>query len=262
MKGFITSPAEITVRSSIQVFTAKSEYPKPEGFGSGFVLSYKDRVFFVSVSHVTDHSNLTTFLESNLPLDEAGRPRNYPIGDICYWDIFKVDSPDNIKSIEDFEAILQNAKRLDISFAEIKNHIKLMQPELDFGVFKVNSGRKFMVTFEKSCVPNKDEEYAFFGRIKHEYDGDVLKMENTFKHSLKYHRDIKFGENRFSMFLSPERITDKIDYQGTSGAPIFDSVGNIVSIACAIKVNSNIIYGFPIDECKKLLDYSIDIGMI
>jgi hypothetical protein len=261
MKGFITSPAEITVRSSIQVFTAKSNYPKPEGFGTGFILSYKERIFFVSVSHVTDRLNLTTYLESNLPLDEQG-PIIHPIGGICYWDIFKVDSPDKIKSIEDFEAILQNAERLDISFAEIKNQIELLQPELDFGAFKVNSGRKFMVTFEKSCVPNKDEEYAFFGRIKHEYEGDVLKMENTFKDSLKYHRDIKFGEHRFNMFLSPKRITNKEDYEGCSGAPIFDSLGNIVSIACAIKVNSNIIYGFPIEECRKLLDYSIDIGMI
>lgn len=261
MKGFITSPAEITVRSSIQVFTANSEYPKPEGFGTGFILSYKERIFFVSVSHVTDHLNLTTYLESNLPFDERG-PIIYPIGGFCYWDIFNVKSTEKLKNIEDFEAILQNAKRLDISFAEIKNRIELLQPELDFGAFKVNSGKKFMVTFEKSCVPNKDEEYAFFGKIKPEYEGDVLKMENTFKHSLKYHRDIKFGDNRFNMFLAPERITDKEDYQGTSGAPIFDSAGNIVSIACAIKVNSNIIYGFPIDECRKLLDYSIDIGMI
>jgi len=64
------------------------------------------------------------------------------------------------------------------------------------------------------------------------------------------------------MFLASERILDSKDYEGCSGAPILDSQGRIVALACTVGTSSKIIYGFSIQECKKLLDYALKTGML
>lgn len=248
------SLGELTVRSSIQIFQANPTFPRPVGFGSGCILRYQDRNFLASVSHVTDTDGLTTYLESNLPFDEKG-PIIHPIGEIQYFDILQLKSSDDVKEVEDFEEFLNSGKRLDVCFAEIKEPIELIQIEDDYGFFKVQPGLKLHLFLDKVVAPNKDDYYAFAGRIKHEYIGDTLSMTNTFKHSLKYHRQ----SGNLCMFLADEIIRDKEDYEGCSGAPILNSEGRIVALACAIRNNTKIVYGFPILELKKLLDYSLQI---
>jgi len=162
-------------------------------------------------------------------------------------------------SLEDFESILEKGERLDICFAEIINQdVDLLQPEMDFGVFKVDSGLKFPLFMEDAVVPSKDERYGFYGKIMPEYEGITLKMTPSFKHSLKFHR----AQDHFYIFLAPKIITKKEDYEGCSGAPILDSQGRIVALACAVRTGSTMIYGFSIQECKKLLDYALQMGML
>lgn len=55
---------ELIVKSSIQVFMANPEHPKPEVFGSGCLVNYVDRLFFLSVFHVTNY-DLSAYLETN-----------------------------------------------------------------------------------------------------------------------------------------------------------------------------------------------------
>lgn len=247
--------SELMVRSSIQVFIAKPDEPKPVGFGSACIIRYLDRDFFVSVSHVTDWDGLATFLETNMPFDERG-PILKTIGGICYFDQIKV-TPD--MPFEDFEAVLETGKRLDIAFAEYNGEdVELLQPEMDFKTFKVEASAKLSLFMEDAVEPTKEERYGFYGKIRHKYNGIQLSMTPTLKHSLKFHR----VKGHFYMFLAPEVITDKEDYEGCSGAPILDSQGRIVALACAIVTNSKIIYGFPILECKKLLDYALQMKML
>lgn len=246
--------AELMVRTSIQVFLLDKDFPKPIGFGSGCIFIYLDRMFFVSISHVTDAGELTTCLETNQPFDERG-PILKPIGGICYFDEIKVD---NGISIEDFDNILKTGKRLDISFAEIKEPTELLQPEIDFGLFKVDACSKLPLFFDDAVKPTKEERYGFFGKVRHDYEGDVLKMTPTFKHSLIFHR----AKSHIYMFLAPETISDAEDYQGCSGAPILDSQGRIVALVCSVHRGTKIVYGFSIHKCKELLDYALQMGML
>jgi hypothetical protein len=158
---------QLMVQASIHVLIADKKHPKPVGFGSGCIIEHRDRFFLVSVRHVTELGDLTTFLETNLPPDERGTPIQ-PIGGLCYFDLFKVTNTTNIKEFED---LLQNGKRLDITFAEIKHNIELIQPEIDFGAFKVNEGHKIILNTNEIATPNKEETYGFFGRIKQKYEG-------------------------------------------------------------------------------------------
>lgn len=173
-----TAP-ELMVRSSIQILLADKENPKPEAFGSGCILEHRERFFLVSVRHVTDIEGLTTFLETNLPADKKGAWIK-PIGGLCYFDLFKVS---DATSINEFDDLLQNGQRLDITFAEIKENMELIQNELDFGAFKVEAGHKVIIDSRDIGTPTREENYGFHGRIKHEYEGFSLKMQNTVKYN-------------------------------------------------------------------------------
>ncbi|MBI2285166.1 MAG: hypothetical protein HYU71_15750 [Bacteroidetes bacterium] len=246
--------SDIIVRSSIQVFLADRDNPKPEGFGSGFVMEHRERFFLVSVRHVTDDPNLATFLETNLPSENVSTPIQ-PLGGFCYFDLFTVGHTSEIKEFED---LLKNGKKLDITFAEIKGNIELIQPEIDFTSFKIEAGYKMILDSRDTALPHQNKTYAFFGKIKHDYDGIYLKMEHAFKHGLKFHRTDK----HFHIFLAREIIRDENEYKGCSGAPIIDSDGLLVAVACLVRVPSKMVYGFSIQECIKLLDIAIDTGML
>lgn len=242
---------ELIVKSSIQIYQADKDILKPEGFGSGFIAKYLDQTFLKSVSHVTNNDGLATFLETNLPTQDRTTPLK-PIGGLIYYDLLKVTEGMDLSNFENL--IENNGERIDITFAKLKEQFELKQPAMDFGYFKVEEGDKVMLNLDNAAVPNKENIYGFYGKVRPNYEGPNLKMTPTLKNGLKFHRTNGY----FHMFLAPKIIRDKDDYCGCSGAPILDSDGRIVALACKIVVNSKIVYGFSIQECMKLIKITAD----
>jgi hypothetical protein len=243
---------EVIVRSSVQVFMANPVDMRPVGFGSGCILEHRDRYFFVSVRHVTDYEGLTTFLETGIRSEEEGKPGYMlqPIGGLYTFDLLKNTAAASVKHFED---LIKKGEKLDITFAEIKQNFELRQPAMDFGAFKIEEGHKMILDTRDIAEPSKDKSYAFFGRVKIQPGRLHIPMENTVKHGLKFHGVFK----QFYQFNATEVILDKKDYQGCSGAPIIDSDGLLVALACKVVQGATLVLGFSIHECIKLLDYAI-----
>jgi|GEM_PF-1907592 len=243
---------EVIVRSSVQVFMANKDDMRPVGFGSGCILQHRDRYFFVTVRHVTDYEGLTTFLETGIPSEEEGKPGYLlkPIGGLYTFDLLKTT---NATAVKQFEDLVKKGEKLDITFAEINLDFELRQPALDFGAFKIAEGHKLILDSRDIAVPSKEKSYAFFGRVKMAPRGFHIPMENTVKHGLKFHGVFK----QFYQFNAAEVIRDKKEYQGCSGAPIIDSDGLLVALACKVVQGATLVMGFSIHECIKLLDYAI-----
>lgn len=238
------------IRSSIQLFLADPVDMKPVEFGSAFLVIHREKLIVISVSHVTDKS-FNTYLESNLPSDKWTTPLN-PVGNWCYINL--LDTKGITLPSELLEEIEQGGKRLDIAFAEYTGGTEFRQAELVFPSFTITEGKKMTVNLDAAVIPDKYHTYGFFGNIKHHYNGIHLVKTPTLKHSLKYH-----GINKnVYVFIAPEQITDSKDYEGCSGAPIFDNEGRVVAVAIKVATNSKMIFGFPIQECIKLLDFAID----
>lgn len=248
---------ELIIRSSLQVMLAKTEDMKPIGFGTGCIIVYKGKKFLVSVAHVTDHEGLTVMLETNLPSDESRTPLK-PVGGLCTFDLLKVTKDMDVTKFQELISARDKKKRLDITFAEIKEDIPLLQPAIDFGAFKIAAGSKIYLYMDNIALPENDLEYGFYGKVRHGYRGLYLQMTPTFKHSLKYTSSNEY----FHRFIAPEMITDSADYEGCSGAPILDSLGRLVALACGVYVPSKVIAGFSIHKCKELLDYALQAKML
>ncbi|HTM65537.1 MAG TPA: hypothetical protein VL093_04405 [Flavipsychrobacter sp.] len=253
----ITSSEELAVRASLQLVVL-DDNSTPVSFGSGFIVLYNGRHFLMSVAHVTDMgSPYKIAIELGLATDERGVPLK-PIGGLYHFDAFSIGDPSLVKEVED---LFKNGERLDISFAELAVDFPLIQQELDFGAFKVEEGGKAILEIKNIVQPTKGKKYCFFGRIRHKPTGLVkgnlpeIKMENT----LKYGLDYLSSNEKFHRFLSREVIYDSADYQGCSGAPILDENGCVVAIACAVRPNSKLVYGFPISWCLELVDQAMKI---
>lgn len=246
---------ELTVRTSIQIYQADKNIMKPEGFGTGCIVKYLGHTLLLSVSHVTNDDGLTTFLETNLPPDGNTTPLK-PIGGLVWYDILKVSEG---MDLTDFESLLENGgERIDVTFSKLTEDFELKQQAMDFGFFQIEESDKLMLDLNDATIPDKDKSYSFYGKVRPEYQGIYLKMTPTLKNGLKFHRTNGY----FHMFLSPEIIKDKDDYRGCSGAPILDSEGRIVALACKIRENTKIVYGFSIQECMKLIKLTIDTNQL
>ena len=245
---------ELIVKSSIQLFIADKEYPKPQGFGSGCILIYEGQKYLISVSHVTDHG-LTTFLETNQPPIDNTTPLK-PVGGLIYYNLLNLKS--NITAFELEKELENGGQRLDITFAKVEEPLDLLQPELNIDNLKITAGKKVFIDATRIVKPNKNERYGFYGKVRPEYIGYYLKTTPTLKNNLTYTSTV----GNFHIFVSDKIILDKEDYEGCSGAPILDNQGNLVALACKIRVNSKLIYGFSIQECVKLLKITIDTKQI
>lgn len=246
---------ELLIKSSLQLIQANEEGLTPESYGSGCLVNYKGRRYLLSVSHVTDIRGTITSIESCQPPVSNQSPI-YPIGGLHYFSEFMFS---NKSDQEHFLADLEKGgKSLDITFAEVKQSMELLQPTVDLGFYKVEKGEKVCLNLEEALNPTINEEYGFYGNIKHTYTGKYLQRTPTLKVNLRYHRT----SGPFHIFIAPQKITDENEYKGCSGAPILDTEGRLVALACQVRKNTNMIYGFSILECKRLIDQTIIIEEI
>jgi len=234
------------------------EGKEPESWGSGCIVKYKNRLFVLSVAHVTDIDGKIVCLETNQQT-EGLQSKLYHVGSLCYFDTYKV--PDNVHELEikAFEDLnLTFDETLDITFCELKENIEFLQPEWDFGAYKVDAGVKVCLNLETAGEPNEKSQYGFCGRVRPEFNGVVSKTEVTIKLDLEY----KGTHGRFHIFHAPETIKDENDYKGCSGAPVLEETGKLVGLASSIIPGTKTIFAFSIKECKRLLDIALGTGML
>lgn len=243
----------LLAKSSLHLIVVKPDNIEPVGFGSGCIVKYKSRYFLLSVAHVTDLEGLATCIETNLPTEGRGS-QLYSVGAMSYYDEYKLLPSVDVSTIKTIEELLDvNGKTLDITFCEIKEQVELLQPEWDFGGFKIEKGEKVLLNLEEAGEPENGKLFGLCGRIRQDVTGAYIKSQPTLKLGLEY----KGIRGREHVFLTPEIIKDADDYRGCSGAPILDEDGKLVALASRILKGSRLLYGFSIDECKRLLDWAM-----
>lgn len=248
----------LIARSSIHIIMVRPPGIEPEGFGSGCVVVYKGRKFLLSVEHVTNIDGLATCIETNLPSKDLQTPI-YSVGSMCYFDQYKLPKEiktQEIKSFEELKTFYDDT--LDVTFCELKDDVLLLQPEWEFGSFIIYKGFKVFLNLDEAGSPDSDKEFGFCGRIRQNLNGVYLKIQPTLKLGLRY----KGTTGRFHYFTVPEIIKDVDDYSGCSGAPILDEDGKLVALTASVAKNTKLVFGFSIEECRKLLDLAIQTNLV
>lgn len=149
---------ELMVLSSIQLFMANPNYIRPEAFGTGCIVKYKEEFYLLSVFHVIKHDDLNMFLETNMEPDKNSVPV-IPVGNFMFFDLLKINEHTNSEEL--LKLIDEGGERLDITFAKLENLPPLIQPEIDFGFMKIEKGSKVYLNLDCIAEPLKEDVYGF-----------------------------------------------------------------------------------------------------
>ena len=217
----------------------------PSSGGSGCLIIYHDRLFLISVQHVTDKVEKAACID--LGTDKSDGSDLYSLGSMNFIKQFEF-SEFNASTPE-----LIELDPLDITYVEINGNIEVFQKEKKFDRYTITEDNKRLLYTELTDTPNKEERYSFFGRIRGKLKGSILEQQE--KLILGIHYDRKIGY--FERFILPETMIDPFGYKGTSGAPIISETGAVVAFVASGKRGTKYLYGFSAVNLKTFLDIYI-----
>jgi hypothetical protein len=254
----ILNALDLMTLQSIELLVVKGDKLEPVSCGTGCIVKYRDKFFLLTVAHVTDIEDSATCIVLNKK-PENGHAPLYCVGPVNYFDEYSIKDI-KLSEIRNLDDLLKNFNEtIDISFCELKELFEIIQPEVNFGIHKVEKNLKMFIDLENDvATPNSGDFYGFCGNIRHNPTPSRLERTISLKHDLKYHRT----NGRYHKFLAPKAISDVDDYRGCSGAPILNDKGKFVGLVAAVYRGTKIILGVTTEEIKRLLNYHIDIASL
>lgn len=248
------------IRYQLVAFPYGAQIGVPTSVGSSFMLDYKGYTFLMTADHVVNthdkgvrRLDKTVAIQTNRLRIENGRPECELVGltNVEFFSQFNVNlNTGDVNPMPLFDAAysILSEDTLAKSF---------VTPQIDFNDVSINAGTPKQ-HLQEACItmPSADKEYCVFGRIKFRLENiegvNVLWSELTFKKGLKF-----IGEkDGYYLLKSPIDFVYE-DWAGLSGSAVLDTDGNLIGIACAVKVADRIILVKKIQLLLPLMQASI-----
>lgn len=262
---------EVLTRTRFQIFT----YPHgtlnntavPEGAGSGFVLEYKDKLFFITADHVChpddyededcsrsfddkDVAIVNNWIEKDPQTDKEVHILT-PIGGFYYFTQFNF-SQDNG---------LTDGKPYDATFA-ILDRSKIVRPLKSEPLFVQDApdvpGDLDMIPIPSKSIitPTTDDRYIVYGHTNFSFNKDT----NLLNWEVTHHEDMVYsGETGDYYLLTPNEPINNKDWKGISGSPVFNLQGGLLGILCGGNKDRNVIYVMKIKKLLSFIDSTLQI---
>lgn len=261
---------EVLTRTRFQVFTypqgTLSDTAIPDGAGSGFVLSYKDKLFFITADHVChpddygDNSTSRSFDDKDVAIvnnwiekdPETGKDLHIltPIGGFYYFTQFKFDK---------FGGISEGGKPYDASFAilDTSKFVKPLKSEtlLVEGGPDVPGGLDMIpVPSESIIVPSHNDRFIVYGHTNFTFN----KSTNLLEWKVTHHEDMTYyGERGDYYLLKPNEPIIVEEWKGISGSPVLNLQGGLLGILCG--GDNEYIYVMNIHKLLSFIDTTLQI---
>ncbi|MCF8236194.1 MAG: hypothetical protein K9G67_14645 [Bacteroidales bacterium] len=249
---------EKIIKSTVHIVMSEPKTLLPKGLGSGCIVKFNDKELLFTVAHVTDIQAATCIVTGHPPV--MNHTPMYSVGGMWFLDKFDIT-----KYEEQIEIIKSDPDRIedrdfgqiDFSFATLKHKIEYLQNEIKFKDFTVEKEKKEVIPITLTEVPDENSHYGFFGRIKAKWlmnnSNPVLASQEVFYGGLKFKRKV----GHYYEFALPEEIKSHTDFQGTSGAPIMDTNGKLVSLITHGYEGADRIYGIALADFKSGIEAMI-----
>jgi len=247
------SITEYTSRSTCAVAVCRNndyDCSNPICWGSGFIIEYKKRIFFVTADHVIHYEdyveskrvavNGNVFLLTNKVKKNEFKFLVVGVAPIYYFD--KKVIGDDARQLLDCAICLLSKK--------IINPLISKKIKDENGVDLLSKGNcKILISSDVIDIPSKNRKYLVSGEINHQISGVFLKS------NLVSHQSISFSkeEQDFYTFHTPSVISLS-NWKGLSGAPFFDDKGSVVGMLTDVKVGYHIIHVLPFNRIIPLLE--------
>ena len=232
-----------------------------EGWGSGFILRYKNGYFFITCDHnvhmldYDDNGTCTrTGIEFGIELvcNIKGADNPLTTGMITlpgfyYFDSYDLELPEGMDLV-------------DISFATLPETLPL--PILtnrlcDFDGRTVIEEGLEKLFIDENAIAEVDEssDYVITGCIHNQIRGGVrMERRTTFREGIKFTG--KKYLDTYLIFENPCKIISD-DWKGLSGSPVFNDKGNLVGMLNKVVDGTQMLYVTSIYKIIQFIDYSL-----
>lgn len=250
---------EFAWRSTQQiVVTSDKEGHNIKGWGSGFFLQYKGRLFLVTADHVSHPEDFDAgirlgkddyvWVYNNITKSDELSTLLTPIGGLYYFDRCNLND----------ELSLQIPDMQDVSFAVLPNsfHFPFLTHELKVG--------------EEILVPADEEKIIIDARCSAELkESDYCLVEGCILWNIKnglildrcnaVHQDLTLEEidDEGNYILKyPQPVIYKY-WAGISGAPVFNAEYRLIGMIIAVNPHNDTVNVIPIKKILDLMSFAI-----
>lgn len=249
---------ERIIKSTVHIVMSDTKTYLPRGLGSGCIVEYKGKELLFTVAHVTDIQAAACIVTGHPPV--LNNIPMYSVGGMWFLDSFDITKyEEQLEQLKTVPARIEDWDfgQIDFSFATLKHKIEYLQNEIKFSDLIIDSGEKLTIPVTLTEMPSEESIYGFFGRIKAKWmmvnGNPTLASQEVLYGGLKYTRKI----GHYYEFKLPGPIKSHTDFQGTSGAPIMDTNGNLVSLVTHGYEGADRIYGIALSDFRSGIEAMI-----
>lgn len=239
------------------IVTSDNKGEKIKGFGSGFFIEYKDKLFFITADHVVhieDHEvqmrvgkDDYIWVINNINSNEELSTMLTPIGGLYSFDQINLidDLSLEIPDMEDISfAILPNSFKNPFLTNELKIEDKILVP----------CGKEKIIIKSECLDEIKETDYCLVESCVHwNLDGIKLNRSNCIYQDLKLDGIDAQGD---IILKYPFKIIHK-DWAGISGAPVFNDSGRLIGMIIEVSEHNDTIKVIPMKKILKLMDIAL-----
>lgn len=209
----------------------------PMNYASGVIINYCDKKVILSVFHATrNFTNWALEIKSDFIngtwLKELGQMGTAVEGNLNSEDI----------------------NRIDFSYNTLPTDIKCFHQVIDYETNQILEHERLTLDYDFETEPSNDKKYSFFGQTEFKKNGRIIIPVGILVMNLDFVKE----DGQFYVFKLPYNHPGHKYFRGTSGAPILDNDGNLVSLVCKGNENNDFIYGINLKKYKSLIDIQVD----
>jgi len=230
---------ELTFRTILACFPLRQlgEDGMPKNFASAAVVRYNNKIVILSVFHATkDKTNWAVEVKSNFKtgtyLKELG--------------LMGAAVESNINS--------ENIDRVDFSYNTLPNDFKSYHQVIDDETGCIYEHERVILDSAFDNKPSKENQYSFFGQTEFRFQDKYVIPQSKLIMNMQYVAE----EDQYYVFKLPFSHPGHEYFRGTSGAPVLDNNGNLVSLVCKGDKEKDLIFGLKLNKYKSLIDIQID----
>lgn len=251
------SLTEILVKTTYQIVISKEPtfQSNPLAFGSGFFMSFKDKLFFITADHnihIEDHQiNERTGVDNYVGIFNNISDRNNfstiitPVGGFYYMESFDISKNNLNIQLVDVAISMVDREKFEAPFFTDENI-----PDQDENLIVSQNQQKFEFLEEHIVEPSGKDTYFIYGKIKPNFKGLFLHRDITFKNNLKYINS--YGD--YLLLNTDKEISDYENWAGLSGSPVINQDGKCVGVLCSINEGTKSVFVKPFSKILPFLD--------
>lgn len=247
---------EYIAKRTVHLLAVEPNSKEPMVFGSGCIINYKGKKFILSAEHVTNDNGYAATIE--LGIQEDLTSGLWSTGGFIYYDQLVVDPKVLATEREFFEKLEMNSERLDASFSSSVPPSAIIQHDWTAHGINVNRGVKKVIADSLVATPNVKESYSLCGYVDNRIQGIHLLRRPVLHQGLKYEQTI----GRYHLLKAPKVIESEKEYEGCSGAPVFDTMGKFIGVLSSVNAGTQMVFVYDAAHILQLIDYAVDADQV